>query len=203
MSRIRSPQGAPLLRLRAAALGLLMALPAWGYDFPLSSSAIRDAYFLGNREGGMGSQFLANYRHPIPELHVAEFTSFVQIETPFAQVALHSSRKLNYSAQDAVREFSGRPMPFHIHMEINYMPDAPPEGIKVKLIQGKKEIVADYVERSLFYPPTDVYTRVPSIGEILDLELKPEKIDSSTLTIQIDTPDGQHAECVFEMQEIR
>jgi hypothetical protein len=88
-------------------------------------------------------------------------------------------------------------------MEINYKPDAPPDAIKIKLIQDKKEIVPDSVERSPFYPPTDVYTRLPSIGEILDLELKPEKIDSSTLIIQIDTPDGQHADCVIDMQAIR
>jgi hypothetical protein len=203
MSQIRSHHGAALLKIVSAALGSLLAVPAGAYDFPLTSSAIRDAYFLANREGGLGDQFLANYRHTIPEMHVAEFTSFVRIETPFAQVALHSSRTMNYSAQDAVREFSGKPMPFRIHMEINYKPDAPPDAIKIKLVQGKKEIVPDSVKRSPFYPPTDVHTRLPSIGEILDLELKPEKMDSSSLTIQIDTPDGQHAECVFEMQAIR
>jgi len=37
--------GTPLLRLIAGALGLLLALPAGAYDFPLSSNAIRDAYF--------------------------------------------------------------------------------------------------------------------------------------------------------------
>ena len=94
-------------------------------------------------------------------------------------------------------------MPFRIHMEINYKPDAPPDAIKFKLIQNRKEIVVDSVERSPFYPPTDVYSRLPSIGETLDLEVKADKIDASTLTIQIDTPDGQHAECVFDMQAIR
>ena len=203
MSRIRSTYGKDSLKVLAIVLGVLLAMPAGAYDFPLTSSAIRDAYFLANRAGGLGDQFLANYRHTIPELHVAEFISFVRIETPFAQVALHSSRTLNYSAQDAVREFSDKPIPFRIHMEINYKPDAPPDAIKIKLIQNKKEVVVDSVERSPFYPPTDAYTRLPSIGEILDLEVKPENVDSSTLTIQVDTPDGQHAECVFDMQAIR
>ena len=196
-------RGTTWRRLAAAGVGLLLAAPAFGYDSPLTSSAIRDAYFLANREGGLGDQFLANYRRTIPELHVAEFISVVRIETPFAQVALRTSRMLNYSAQDAVREFSGKPMLFRIHMEINYKPDAPPEGLKIKLIQNGKEIVADKVERSPFYPPTDEYTRLPSIGEILDFEVKPDRIDGSTLTILVDTPDGQHAECAFEMQSIR
>ena len=203
MSRIRSRHGTALPGVLAGLLAALLALSAGAYDFPLSSNAIRDAYFLASRAGGLGDEFLANYRHTIPELHVARFTSFVRIETPFAQVALHSSRALNYSAQDAVREFSRKPLPFRIHVEIYYKPDAPPDAIKIKLIQNKKEIVADSVERSPFYPATDKHTQLPSIGETLNLEIRPERIDSSTLTIQIDTPDGQHAECGFDMQAIR
>jgi hypothetical protein len=61
MSRIRSPHGTPLLRLIAGALGLLLALPAGAYDFPLSSNAIRDAYFLGIRQGSLDAQFRAKY----------------------------------------------------------------------------------------------------------------------------------------------
>lgn len=203
MSLILFCRRTPLLRIVAVVLGLLLALPAGAYDCPLSPSAIRDAYFLANRGGGLGDQFLATYRHAIPEMHVAQFTSFVRIESPFAQVALHSSRIMNYSAQDAVREFSDKAIPFRLHAEINYKPDAPRDAIIFKLIQNKKEIIADSVQRSPFYPPTDVYSRLPSIGEILDLEVKADKIDASTLTIQIDTPDGQHAECVFDMQAIR
>ena len=61
MSRIRSPHGTPLLGLLAAGLGLLLAMPAGAYDFPLTSSAIRDAYFLGIRQGGLDAQFRAKY----------------------------------------------------------------------------------------------------------------------------------------------
>jgi hypothetical protein len=151
----------------------------------------------------LGTEFLAEYRHAIPGLRVEEFISFARIETPFMQVAVQSSRKLNYSAQDAVQEFLGKPLSLQIHLEICYMPNAPPDAVKIQLVQNRKEIVPTSMERSAFYPPTDPYTRVSSIGETMDLQLDASKIDGSTLTIQIETPDGQNAEAKFELQTLR
>ncbi len=187
----------------ASALTLPLAFPAAPYDYPLTSSSIRDAYFLGTREGGLGTEFLSEYRHTIPGLRVAEFISFARIETPFVQVAVQSSRKLNYSAQDAVADFRDKPMAFRIHLEICYMPDAPPDAVNIKLIQNRKEIVSDTEDRKAFYPPTDPYTRVPSIGEIVDMTVDAAKIDPSTLTIQIATPDGQIAQAKFDLLTLR
>jgi hypothetical protein len=182
---------------------ILVALPARAYDYPLTPTAIRDAYFLGKRQGGFGTEFLADYRHVIPSLRVEEFISFARIETPFVQVAVQSSRKLNYSAQDAVQDFLGKPLSFRIHLEICYMPNAPPDAVKIKLIQNRKEIVPTSVERSAFYPPTDPYTRVPSIGETMNLDVDALKLDGSTLTIHIETPDGRNALIEFDLQSLR
>jgi hypothetical protein len=185
------------------ALALPLAVPVNAYDFPLTSNAIRDAYFLGTRAGGLGERFLADYRQTIPGLRVAEFTSFVQIETPFVQVALRSGRTLNYSAQDAVREFLDKPDFVRLHLEICYMPDAPPNAVKIKLLQNKKEIVPKTENRAAIYPPTDPNTSASAIGESVDLEIRPEKIDSSTLTIQIETPDGQRTNANLDLQVLR
>lgn len=190
-------------RLGVLMLALSLASPANAYDSPLTSASIRDAYFLGRRAGGLGERFLADYRQSIPGLHVGEYTSFVQIETPFVQVALRSSRALNYSAQDAVREFLDKPAVFRLHMEVCYMPDAPPDAIKVKLVQNKKEIPPDSEKRATFYPPTDAYTSLPAIGESIDLEIRSEKIESSGLTIQVDTPDGRRTNVNLDLQILR
>jgi hypothetical protein len=203
MAQIYKVSQNAFLKLLALILSLGMALPARAYDYPLTSTSIRDAYFLGRRQGGLGTEFLAEYRHAIPSLRVEQFISFARIETPFVQVAVQSSRKLNYSAQDAVEDFSDKPLAFRIHLEICYMPDAPPDAVKIKLIQNRKEIVPDSVDRSGFYPPTDVYTRLPSIGETMDLQVDASRIDGSTLTILIETPDAQNASAKFEMQTLR
>jgi len=67
-------------------LSLAVALPAAAYDYPLSSTAIRDAYFLGTRQGGLTPQFLAAYSHFVSELHQGSCTSEIRLETPFLQV---------------------------------------------------------------------------------------------------------------------
>jgi hypothetical protein len=192
-----------LPKLLAMILSLTAALPATAYDYPLTSTAIREAYFLGRRQGGLGTEFLADYRHAIPSLRVEEFISFARIETPFVQVAVQSSRKLNYSAQDAVQEFLGKPLSFRIHLEICYMPDAPSDAVKIRLIQNQKEIVPASVDRSAFYPPTDPYTRVASIGETMNLDVDALKLDGSTLTIYIETPDGRDTPIEFDLQSLR
>ena len=203
MGRISKVSQHAVPKLLAMVLSLAVAMPAGAYDYPLSSTAIRDAYFLGRRQGGLGREFLAEYRRSIPNLRVEQFISFAQIETPFVQVAVQSSRKLNYSAQDALEDFRDKPLDFRIHLEICYMPDAPPDAIKIKLIQNRKEIVPNSLERSAFYPPTDVYTRLPSIGEIVDMKVSPANIDSSLLTIQIDTPNDQHVKVELDLQSLR
>jgi hypothetical protein len=203
MSQICNASRNVFPKLFVMTLSLALALPVSAYEYPLTSTAIRDAYFLGRRQGGLGTEFLAEYRHAIPSLRVEEFTSFAKIETPFVQVALQSSRKLNYSAQDAVEDFRDKPLAFRIHLEICYMPDAPPDAVKIKLIQNRKQIVPGSEERSGFYPPTDVYTRLPSIGEVVEMKVDAARIDSSSLTIQIDTPDDQHAQVNFDLQSLR
>jgi len=189
----------------AAAMALLFACPAWSYDFPLTDSAIRDAYFLGTRQAGMGDDFLAQYTHFIPTLRVSEsLISRVRIETPFLQVAAHASRTLNYNAQDAVKDFYGKPAVFRMTLEICYMVDAPkPNSIRITVTQNEKQIVPQSDDRSAFFPATDPYTPAVDIGEIVDLEFDPRKLDSSTLTIQIDTPDDQHAKTEFDLQTLR
>jgi len=185
------------------ALVLLMALPAASYDYPLSPEAIRDAYFLGTRQTSLGADFLGQYSHAIPELKVGRFRSNVAIETPFSQVALHASETLGYSAQDAVKEFHDKPTLVRLHLEICYKIGAPENAVKIKVIQNKKEIFPESYDSSAYYPATDKHTQVSSIGEKVVMEFEPNRIESSTLLIVIDTPDGQHAETVFDMGTLR
>jgi hypothetical protein len=186
-------------------LTILLVVPAAAYDFPLTSSAIRDAYFLGTRQAGQGLAFLPEYTQFIPTLTVgAGLVSRVHIETPFFQAAGYASKSINYTAQDAVRDFHDKPVVLRMVLEICYRVDAPsPNSIKIVVQQNDKEIVPKSDERSAFFPVTDPYTRMPSVGEIARLEFDPQKFDSSTLTILVDTPDGQHAAAKFDLFRLR
>src|SRR6266403_1112078 len=108
-------------RVLALSISLLNAWGACGYDFPLSESAIRGAYFLGTKGPSQGSVFLGGYTHAVSQLKVGACTSAISLETPFAHVALHASEAVNYSAQDAVKEFLGKPAVFRVHLETCYL----------------------------------------------------------------------------------
>lgn len=194
----------PLRQVTSAVLLTFLALPICAYDYPLTSSAIRDAYFLGRRQAGL-DEFFATYAHSIPTLSVnKEFVTSVRLETPFLQVVDQVSRRLNYSAQDATRDFYDKPAVFRMYLDICYMLDAPlPKAIKITVLQNDKEIQPDTDERTAFFPATDPYTYMPNVGEKVKLEFDPRKFDSSTLTIRIDTPDDQHAKTEFDLQTLR
>lgn len=205
MSNLRSACGKAPRQAIAIALALFLAFPLWSYDFPLTSSAIREAYFLGTRQTGMGEDFLAQYTHTIPQLRVSDnLITRVRIETPFLQVAEHSSQTLNCNAQDAVKDFYGKPAVFRMTLEICYMLDAPPpNSVRVTIIQNDKEVVPKSEDRSAFFPATDPYTPAVDVGEIVKLEFDPHTFDSSTLMIRIDTLDDQHGKTEFDLQSIR
>ena len=189
--------------LAATCLTLILVLPASSYDFPLSESAIRDAYFLGSRQASLGASFLAEYKQSIG-LKAGSCTSEVRLETPFAQVADFSSRQLNYSAQDAVKAFRAKTLPFRVFLDICYKIDAPPPySLHIKIIQNRREVLSLSDQRSGYFPATDEYTTLPSNGEQINLEFAPAALDSSDLTIRIDTADDQHASVVFDLRNLR
>lgn len=181
-----------------------MALPLSAYDdIPHSSSAIRGAYFLGTRQGGLTADILAPYSHWVPELKAGACTSQVRLETPFLQVAEYAAKTPNYSSQDAVKEFYGKQMVFRVYLDICYKPDAPLNAIKVKVIHNKEEIAPLSEESSPHIPRVSELTTLPPNGEQVRLEFNAGQIDFSTFSIRIDTPDRQHARVEFDLQSLR
>ncbi len=180
-----------------------LALSLSGYDdIPTSEGAIRDAYFLGSRQGSLTPEFVARYAHWIPELKDGTCTSQVRLETPFIQVANYASQASNFSSQDAVKQFYGKQMMFRVYLNICYKPSAPLNAIKVKVFQNKKQIIP-LTSESNPYVPRVTKLALPADGEQIRLEFKSNQIDSSTLTFGIDTPDKRHAEVSFDMQTLR
>jgi hypothetical protein len=192
------------LRWLTILLALFLAFPVSAYDnIPNSASAIRDAYFLGTRHGGLTPDILAPYAHWIPELKEGTCTSQARLETPFLQVADYAGKAPNYSSQNAVNEFYGKPMVFRVYLDICYKPNAPLDAIKIKVMQNKKEITPLSAESSPYIPRVDELATLPPNGERVRLEFKSGQIDSSALILRIDTPDIQHGEIEFDLQALR
>src|SRR5229473_6687410 len=188
----------------ALLLAVFLAFPVGAYDdIPHSASAIRDAYFLGTRQGGLTPDILARYAHWIPELKEGSCTSQARLETPFLQVAEYAGKAANYSSQDAVKDFYGKQMGFRVYLDICYKPNAPLNAIKIRVLQNKKEIAPISEESSPYIPRVTKLTTLPANGERVHLEFESSQIDSSALSIRIDTPDKQHAEAAFDLQTLR
>jgi hypothetical protein len=185
-----------------AGLLLSLAIPVCAYDLPLTENSIREAYFLGTRMAGLSPGFLARYARLVPQLKQGNCTSQARLETPFLQVADYSSKAPNYSAQSAVKDFSGKPLSFRIYLDVCYRLEAPANAVKVKIMQNKKEVVPDSFESSPYSESTE-FGFLPPNGEQIVLEFRAAKIDSSDMTVLIDTSDGQHGETRFDLQALR
>jgi hypothetical protein len=53
--------------------------------------------------------------------------------------SIHASKTLNYSAQDAVKEFLGKPAVLRMHLDVCYL-GATENAIKGTVLQNKKSV---------------------------------------------------------------
>jgi hypothetical protein len=196
---------------------LTIALPVWAYEFPLSADAIREAYFLGSGQKSKDADFYAKYSHSLGDPAKDPPGSIVTIHTPYLQIAEHSRDTANYHAQDAEEDFFGKPAEFRVFLDAYYKPVSPAasgaakaepasdplRGLRIKLIQHKKEIAWRVVESTPFYPFHDAQTGVERDGEHVEIACDAALIDSSVLTIKVDMPDGEHFATEFDLAEIK
>jgi hypothetical protein len=81
--------------------------------------------------------------------------------------------------------------------------ERPQNAVKIAVLQNKKSVQWTSENRSAYYPPSDQSTHVSNHDERIDLEFPADRIDSSELTIRIDTPDSQHGKTVFALKSLR
>src|SRR5258708_19616337 len=126
--------GLAAIRLRALVAFLLAMLiavqPLFAFSTPLSEEAIRQAYFLGQRNDQKTSDFLKLYTHSFPLPDKGPYISEIHLLTPYAQIVSESSRhSVGYSAQQAAADYHGRGhtllLQVRIQLTLPYTYDAP------------------------------------------------------------------------------
>ena len=95
-----------LMRLRflSCLLTAALAFPvsSFAFDSPLSDTAVREAYFMGQRHDESLARFLDDYCKHLPPPKTGPYISSVTFMTPYALLAQLSSQRLfGYSAQQA------------------------------------------------------------------------------------------------------
>ena len=84
---------------------MLVCQPLFAFQTPLSDTAVREAYFLGQRHDQSVSDFFAKYAKPLPAPQYGPYISTIRFLTPYAQVvSLSGSKSAGYSAQQAERD---------------------------------------------------------------------------------------------------
>ena len=178
---------------------IIMAPSAGAYDYPLSSEAIREAYFLGSGDPNKRIEYFEKYTKRYPAAKSGPYVASIIFETPYVLIAERVSQSLsNYFAQDAEKDYLGKPAACRVRAEIYFgIPTSPVVRFRsdyvVRLKQHDKEIPisAKWAEAMV---SSDSADSAPAEGGMyLNAEYDADKIDpEAPMTIEIIAPDGNN-----------
>jgi hypothetical protein len=185
--------------------------PVRAIDYPLSSSAVRDAYFLGSGDPDKRVMYLEKYtkRYPIPKS--GPYVALIQFQTPYVLVAQYASQKPNYHAPDAVQDFAGKPAACRVYVEVywGYTMGAPtptgatsvyPIDYTLRVKQNGKEIPI----KSKWTESLNSLSSSPvQIGIALHYEYRADDVQSGTATVEVVSPDGKTLSEDFDLDSLR
>jgi hypothetical protein len=200
---------------------MLIALPALAYQYPLSSSDIRNAYLLGYAKDLNTTNFFAPYarQFPMPESgpHIATIT----LKTPYGRLVELGQSALNADVQGAEEEYATRKLPFLVQVGVDLTatyPGASPSdstaapGVPLpdfqrdfpaRLVQDGQEIAVQSTQVYLLYSDSAFNTYSVS-GAIIEYRYDPERIDpDDEVTFEVHTPDDQQVETTFDLGRLR
>ncbi len=98
--------------LRVFLLNVALAASVCAYDYPLSSTAIREAYFFGrSADRAKVAEFLAQYVRRFQPQKAVPGVGLIELRTPYEEAVLRSSENqtIGYSAQQAQVDYDAQP----------------------------------------------------------------------------------------------
>jgi hypothetical protein len=208
------------LRLFTFLLVFSIAFPASAYEYPLSSEAIREAYFLGARHHDeMSATVFAEYAHPLPKPKSGPYIAWIGIETPYMFVATEEDKSSNDRAPDAVRKFLGKPQLFRVSVEIDFTPTYPNPATASHSRNGvflvpdfwkdfKIELMQDHEIPSQAVRAGPIYSYYSEdvtgiIGAEIELDYNPEEIQSAPIKVEVITPHGRKVKTSFDLSILK
>jgi hypothetical protein len=197
-------------------LCLFFSTAGVAYDYPLDSSAIRTAYFIGT--GPAVAAFTARYVQDLPLPKSGPHISEIEVRTPFSQViALSREHSVGYSAQQAEADYKQHPASFKVRITIRFTPtysfQVPPPGCRgIQRMQSVQECFHDFrfsVSQARKLQPGEIYG-VPTYddgGVLISgdvwFEFNAAQIKSAPLLIEVTAPDGQVVSADFDLAGLR
>jgi len=103
----------------ALAVTLLVWPCSAAFGIHLSDEAVREAYFLGQRNDEKTAQFLESYLRRLPMPQSGLYVSEIELFTPYAEaVDLSRQHTVGYSAQQAAQEYRDRGDVFRLRVRV-------------------------------------------------------------------------------------
>jgi len=216
------------LRLNSLALASLLLLsPSSGaFDTPLSDTAVREAYFLGQHHDDSLGKLLDKYVLYLQPPKTGPYIQSVSFLTPYVLTALYSSQQVNiYSAQQAQLDHLKNPEVVRVTAQIfltdSYGPYAlAPTGPGPHSLKGIFMRPSDFwrdfrvrvFQKDQMVIPTaasgDPHYRCSEdacilSGATLTFEFPAAAFTESSATIQIDPPEGDPVVVDFDLTSFR
>jgi hypothetical protein len=209
----------------------LLALPQQtaAFEIPLTDIAVREAYFLGQRNDQKTADFLKLYTRSLPLPDKGPYVSEIHLLTPYAQVVSNSSQhSTGYSAQQAAADYHGRGDTFLLEVRIEFTAtytynDAVRTAVDTASELNRHLYPEDFWQAFRFtlsqndqaFEPSDV--RADPIygssspgdatstlrGAIVWLEFDADRFESQPAHVEVVTPEGQHITAKFDLARLR
>jgi hypothetical protein len=202
---------------------VLLIQPLSAFDTPLSDTAVREAYFLGQRHDESLTKFLNKYTVFPPPPKVGPSISSVTFFTPYAQVVqlsdLHAS---GYSAQQAQLDHKGSAESVRITVQIQLtetygalIPE-PQSSRSGGIAIRSSEFWTDF-QIAVFDDGNELkplaFSGHPNYscsengctltGATIDMMFPASAFESDSATVQIDPPEGQQVLANFNLTSFR
>ena len=215
----------------AAALFLATSFtfnPAIAYDTELSDTAVREAYFLGQRNDDKTRAFFASYTKHLSKPKKGPYISEIRLLTPLAQVVQVSSQNTSgYSAQQARLDYQQRGdsllLVIHIEFTPTYGPmeatHAADDASKVKGIKLRPDDFwqdfrysikqkADWIEPRVIrgeteYGASDAFGNGGLVGAWVYVEYDAHTVTSDGVDVSIVTPTEDEVQTYFDLASLR
>jgi hypothetical protein len=203
----------PLVRLRFLsslfAVALLVPPPASAFDSPLSDTAVREAYFLGQRHDESLARFFEKYTKRLPPAKSAAYLSSVAFFTPFALVAELSSRQPDgYSAQQAQIDHRSRGEVVRVVVQLEFS-----AGYTMRSAAFWKDFDVQVFDKDDAIKSSDSSVEPNYLcsdeggciltGATLRFDFPPESFRSDTANVQITPPQGDPLTVDFDLSSFR
>jgi hypothetical protein len=203
---------------------LLLAPSSFALDLSLSEEAVREAYFLGQRNDENTAQVLAPYTRHLALPEKGPYVSAIKLSTPYVQVIDASRQRTGYySAQEAQQDYRERGDTILVSIRIEFTATyGYPQAVASANNAGKEQGVSrqpqdfwkDFClglsQHGKWIDPRAgraeaVYDRGEGGlgGAVVWLEFDAHEVASTETSVEVETPDGQHILATFDLSHLR